>query len=56
MFFEVNWLYVLQVCLPGPSYFSVYWEYAMTYYVISWSKQSDDCILQISVRLITCYQ
>jgi len=29
----------------------LYWVYAVTYYVISWSKQSDDCTLQISVIL-----
>jgi len=34
----------------------LYWVYAITYYVRSWPKQSDDCTLQIPVRLTTCYQ
>jgi len=59
MFFKVNEPYILQVCLFGPGYYCLlYWVpvYAMTYYVISWPKLSDDCSLQIFVRLTTCYQ
>jgi len=50
MFFKVNGLYILQVCLPRPGYFSVVLVLAMgicamTYYVISCPKQSDDSTL-----------
>jgi len=34
----------------------LYWIYAITYYVISRPKQSDDCTLQIPFRPTTCYQ
>jgi len=39
MFFKVNGLYILQICLPGLDYLSVCTGvYAMTYDVISWLK------------------